>query len=130
MISLLKIIDSLPFVEIKLEFKGREKLLKNVLVDTGSAGTILKIDSVESIGIRAEDEDVIGTVSGVGGTEFVYIKTVDSLELCGLKIENFKVDIGEMDYGYNFDGIIGMDFLTKIKSIIDLQNMKMSSDEN
>lgn len=28
-----------------------------------------------------------------------------------------------MDYGFNINGIIGMDFLKKVKAVIDLDNM-------
>lgn len=125
MISSLRIENNLPFIELKVFYSGEELLLKNVLVDTGSAGTILKLDLVEQIGIKSEPDDIIGSVLGVGGSEFVYIKMVDALELGGLRVENFKVDIGEMNYGFQIDGIIGMNFLLKIKSIIDLHALQI-----
>ncbi len=127
MISFLKFNFGLPFVELKVSYNSKEVVLKNVLVDTGSASTILKIDAIESIGIKPEDEDIIGTVSGVGGSEFVYIKTVEYIKMSDLKIPNFKVDIGEMNYGYDFDGIVGMDFLKEIMAVIDLENDKIRS---
>ncbi|WP_255694982.1 hypothetical protein [Virgibacillus salidurans] len=33
----------LPFVQIKIEFSGKELFLENVLLDTGSAGSIFDI---------------------------------------------------------------------------------------
>lgn len=127
MISFLKFNYGLPFVELKVSYNSKEVILKNVLVDTGSGSTILKIDSIESIGIKPEDEDIIGTVCGVGGSEFVYIKTIDYVEINNLRISNFKVDIGEMNYGYDFDGIVGMDLLKEIIAIIDFEQDKISS---
>ncbi|MDI3548254.1 MAG: hypothetical protein PWR10_1906 [Halanaerobiales bacterium] len=79
MIYKLKIIDNLPFVEIKVKYKEKEIILKNALIDTGSARSILKGELVEKIGIKPEPHDLLGSVRGVGGSEFVYIKQVDLL---------------------------------------------------
>lgn len=96
-----------------------------LLIDTGSSSTILKLNLVEEIGLTVELEDVLETISGVGGSEFVFFKTVDAIEVNGFKIENFQVDIGTMNYGINIDGIIGMDFLLKAKGIIDLNDLTL-----
>ncbi|WP_281284909.1 retropepsin-like aspartic protease [Cohnella terricola] len=92
-------------------------------MDTGSSSTILKLDIVEEIGLTVELDDVLGTISGVGGSEFVFFKTVDAIEVNGFKVEDFKVDIGTMDYGIDIDGIVGMDFLLKAKGIIDMSEL-------
>lgn len=73
--------------------------------------------------MTVELDDVLGTISGVGGSEFVFFKTVDAIEVNGFKIVNFQVDVGTMNYGINIDGIIGMDFLLKAKGIIDLNEL-------
>ncbi|TMV50680.1 hypothetical protein FE783_08280 [Paenibacillus mesophilus] len=83
----------------------------------------LKLDVVEDIGLTVELDDVLGTISGVGGSEFVFFKTVDAIEVNGFRIENFQVDIGTMNYGINIDGIVGMDFLLRAKGIIDLNEL-------
>lgn len=57
-------------------------------------------DVVEEIDITIEDDDVIETISGVGGSEFVYKKDVDSIALGDLKLHNFKIEVGVMDYGF------------------------------
>ena len=67
----------LPFCSIKLIYKGNEIILDDVLIDTGSGGTVFKMDKVEEIGITIEDDDTIGTISGIGGSEFIYKKYVD-----------------------------------------------------
>jgi predicted aspartyl protease len=121
--SNIRIIDGLPFIEIKVWNQDKYIQLKNVLVDTGSASTILKLDLVEEIGLFAEPEDIIGTISGVGGSEFVFFKTIETIEINELKIGNFQVDIGIMNYGLEIDGIVGMDFLLQTKGIIDLNDL-------
>ncbi|PTX17787.1 retropepsin-like aspartic protease [Halanaerobium congolense] len=105
---------------MEVGYRDKEKSLDNVLIDTGSASSILKAELVEDIGIKLEPEDTIGSVRGVGGSEFVYIKKIDSLSIGDLNVEDFKIDIGEMDYGFDIDVIIGMDFLQRTGAIIDL----------
>ena len=121
--------DNLPFVQLKIIHSDKKLLLDNVLIDTGSAKSILKEKLVEIIDIKPEPEDILGSVRGVGGVEYVYIKQVDLLELNGICVKNFEVDIGEMDYGFEIDGIIGMDFLIETNSIIDLNNLIIKTKE-
>lgn len=113
----------LPFCSIKLIYKNKEITLDNILLDTGSGGTVLKMDKVEEIGITIEENDIIEAISGVGGSEFVYKKYVDSISIGDLTLDNFKVEIGVMDYGFDINGIVGVDFLKSVKAVIDLDKM-------
>ncbi|AJD31109.1 retropepsin-like aspartic protease [Clostridium sporogenes] len=113
----------LPFCSIKLIYKDKEMILDNILLDTGSGGTVLKMDKVEEVGITIEENDIIETISGVGGSEFVYKKYVNSISIGDLILDNFKVEIGVMDYGFEINGIIGMDFLKSLGAVIDLDKM-------
>jgi len=116
------LVDNLPFIQISISHQGKTKIIDNVLIDTGSGSTILKVDLLEDIGIMPEDEDIIATISGVGGSEFVFIKVIDCIQVGDLKVTDFKIDLGIMDYGFDINGIIGMDFLTRIFSHIDLED--------
>ena len=117
----------LPFVQLRIWYKGQSLLLDRVLVDTGSASTIFKLDIVEKIGIAPEQDDIVGSISGVGGSEYIFLKQIDSIDLNGLHITNFIVNIGVMDYSLEINGIIGMDFLLKVKGIIDLNELILES---
>ena len=64
----------LPFCQVMLTYKGKSLVLDNVLVDTGSGGSIFKMDKVDELGITIEKDDIIETISGIGGSEFVYKK--------------------------------------------------------
>jgi hypothetical protein len=90
----------LPFCDVNLSYNGKLISIKNVLLDTGSGGSVFKMDVVEEIGITIEDYDVIEAISGIGGTEFVYKKDIDSIELGILKLDYFKIEVGVMDYGF------------------------------
>lgn len=114
----------LPFCTVDLSYKGKNICIDNVLLDTGSGGTVFKMDVVEQIGITIQDDDIIEAISGVGGSEFVYKKDVDSIMLGDLELHNFKIEVGVMDYGFEINGILGMDFLKKVGAIINLNEMK------
>jgi hypothetical protein len=100
-------------------------LFDNVLLDTGSAGTIFSADKMASMGVQYEPEDMVHRIRGVGGAEFVFTKRMDRIRLGDLDVNRFEVEIGAMDYGYNIDGIIGVDFLMQVGAVIDLANLEI-----
>lgn len=118
----------LLLTDMELTFKGKSLMLRRVLVDTGSGSTIVLTDLAESIGIVAEKNDMIYRISGVGGSEFVYSKTVDSVKVGDLEAENFPLEIGAMNYGFELEGIIGLDLLQQIKAIININKLTLDSD--
>ena len=113
----------LPYVSVSLSHLGKQALLKNTLIDTGSTGTVFSIDKVIPLGLQAEPDDPIREIRGVGGTEFVFIKQIDFLSFGDFIINNFKIEIGAMNYGFDIDGIIGLDVLLQAKVIIDFKQM-------
>ena len=119
--------DGLPIAAVTLEHGAQRLTLENVVIDTGSVGTVFPIDQVEPIGLGMEPDDTIVHVRGIGGTEFVFVKQVDRLVLEGLAVQNFPVDIGAMDYGFEIDGILGIDFLMQARAVIDLAKMEIYS---
>lgn len=121
----LKEVYGLPFCDIEIEHNDKKLLLKNILIDTGSGGTILKMEKVEEIDIVIDENDTIETISGVGGDEFVFVKSLEKLKVGTFELKAFKVEIGVMDYGFDINGIIGMNFLKKIKAKIDLDSMEI-----
>ncbi|MGK0290526.1 MAG: putative aspartyl protease [bacterium] len=121
----IRIEEGLPFVTISLSH-GKNKIeLKQVILDTGSAGTIFKYSKVKSIGIQQSTDDEVHRISGVGGKEFVFAKQIDQLVLGDVIVKNFEVEVGVMNYGFPIDGILGLDFLSKIGAIIDLKKFEI-----
>ena len=117
----------LPFCNIEVIHNNKRLKLNNVLIDTGSGGTLLKMDRIEEIDITIDMNDSIETIQGVGGSEFVYKKIIDKIKFGNVYNRDVKVEIGIMDYGFEIDGIIGIDFLKQIGAVIDLEKMKVSS---
>src|SRR5512147_3058237 len=61
----LQLKDNLPFVAITVTHQGKTTKIKNVLVDTGSGGTILSADTLAHIGIVPQPDDALHTIFGV-----------------------------------------------------------------
>lgn len=111
----------LPFVEASITFRGKSIHLDNVLIDTGSAGSIFNVNKLETIDVKPEPEDVTRTIQGIGGLEFVYSKKMDQIIVNEeIKVNHFLIELGSMDYGIEIDGIIGYDFMRKVGLVIDL----------
>ena len=121
----IRLMGGLPYISAGLGYHGRHVTLNKVLLDTGSAGTIFSTDRVSGIGLMYEPDDLVHRIRGVGGSEFVFTKQVDRLSAGRLRVEQFEIEIGAMDYGFQIDGIIGMDFLTRVGALIDLKRMKI-----
>jgi predicted aspartyl protease len=110
----------LPFVNLFLRHRGASLMVSDVLIDTGSASIVVAADSVAAIGIAPESTDVLRTLRGVGGREVVFTRTLDQIGVGECGLEQFLVEIGGMDYGFNINGILGMDFLSRSRAVIDL----------
>ena len=61
--------DDLAFTRVTITYQGRTIDVDHVLIDTGSASTILAAREVAGLGIAPEMADVVYTVRGVGGSE-------------------------------------------------------------
>lgn len=119
--------DGLPYIVATIFHQGRQLALENILLDTGSAGTIIATEKILEIGVQYEPEDFVHRIRGVGGSEFVFTKQIDRLSIDNLQVNLFEIEVGALDYGFQIDGIVGMDFLTQIKAVIDLDQMEIRS---
>lgn len=117
--------DNLPFTTIKISFQNIAIYIPNILVDTGSATTVIATDVVEPLQIQPTPEKSLYVIRGVGGTEVVFSHFLDYLQVGEYKISNFEIEIGEMDYGFRINGILGMDFLMQTGAILDLQQLNL-----
>ena len=113
----------LPFTAASITYRGSTIAISQVLVDTGSASTVISADLVDSSGIFPLPADRLSTIRGVGGSEVVFRRRVDCLQVGEKGLVNFDLEVGGMDYGFAINGILGMDFLTEAKAIINLQAM-------
>ena len=119
------VLGGLPFVKAIIVYRGHRISLDRCLVDTGSASTLVDADKIDVAGIVYEPNDRIRQIRGVGGTEFVFTKQLDSVVLDEYLTKDFVVEVGQMNYGFELDAILGMDLLQKIGAVIDLGNLQM-----
>ena len=117
--------DDLPFTTMTIAYQGAVVEVPHVLIDTGSATTIVETDLVVSIQIVPLPHDLLKTIRGVGGTEVVFNRTVDYVQVGDCRLPNFSIDIGGMDYGFKINGILGMDFLMNAGAIINLRELSI-----
>ncbi len=121
----IRIEDGLPVVEIEIVYKGKEKILRSVLLDTGSSNTIFDVDSVVDIGL------VIDTTGGkarrmygVGGeSELCYEQEVANLLIEDYLLNKFIIQLGMTKENYGFDCILGVDFMMKNGVNLDFKNL-------
>ena len=117
--------DNLPWITLTISYLGNEIQIADVLIDTGSATTLLASDAAAQIGIHPVPEDKIFVIRGVGGQEVVFSRQVDTISIDGRKLTGFEVEIGGIDYGFAMNGILGMDFLLATGAKIDLANLEI-----
>ncbi len=117
--------NDLPFITVLVTHKGKTVEVQNVLIDTGSGSTVFSADIVSTIDIKPQASDTLHTIHGVGGREVVFTRKVDVIKVGNQKISDIEIEISGMDYGFDINGILGMDFLTVAGAIINLREMKM-----
>jgi predicted aspartyl protease len=117
--------DDLPFVQVTVIYRDVELKISDVLVDTSSATTILAADQVAQIGIIPEPSDILYTIRGVGGIETVFTRRIGRLRIGRREVTDFEVEVGGMDYGFEIQGILGMDFLLQAGAIINLRDLSL-----
>jgi len=115
----------LPFTTVSMAYNGIPIEISDVLVDTGSASTILAADIVVNVKIIPRPEDILHAIHGVGGSEVVFTRRIDYLKVGERSIADFEIEVGGMDYGFKINGILGMDFLTRAGAIINLREMRI-----
>ena len=125
----LKLDGGLPFITIEAGWRQSSLKLESVLLDAGSASTVLSADRLSTLGIKLEPEDPIHRIVGVGGGEFVYCKRLPWVTLGNCRALDFPVEIGAMSYGFRIDGILGMDLMQQIGLLIDLHKLEVSCTE-
>jgi predicted aspartyl protease len=82
---------------VQLNYRGTEIEIPGVLIDTGSASTILAAHRVAEAGIEPEMSDTLYTIRGVGGTEAVFSRRVDLLQVGPSTVTDFEIEVGGMD---------------------------------
>lgn len=57
----------------------------------------------------------------------MYTKYLDAIIVEEARLTDFQVELGNMDYGMEIDGILGFNFLKQIGGVIDVQAMELKT---
>ncbi len=117
--------DKLLFTQLTLAYQGKLIEVSDILVDTGSGTTIIAADIVASVHILPIQQDRLYSICGVGGTEFVFARCVDYLQIGERRLHDFEIKVGEVSYGFGINGVLGMDFLLRTNAIINLKTIDL-----
>lgn len=115
--------DGLLFTTLKLTYLGKTGVIENVVIDTGATHSILSPDSVRELGLEYEDEDQIVTSFGLGGRQYAFVKEVDKIEFGPFKVNGCTMDFCVVDLTGRVNGLLGLDLLSRVGTVIDLKNM-------
>ncbi len=117
--------DRLPYITSTLFINNQNLVLSNTILDTGSASCVFKLKKITDCGFLIDRDIPIRTLHGIGGKEEVFTTRIQKLSVGDLIIDDFEIELGNMNYGFDLDGIIGLDFLMKVGAVIDFKNLEL-----
>lgn len=116
--------NGLLFTSIRVNYLGNEKIIDNIVLDTGAVETIISPETVLNIGIEAINSDSVNSYYGIGGDlHSFFSKTVDSIEIDKIKMDGIKLDFGVIDPQGDINGLLGLDILLRLEAQIDLKEL-------
>ncbi|WP_244834708.1 retropepsin-like aspartic protease [Clostridium sp. BJN0001] len=119
--------NGLLFTSIEICYKGKSKVIDNIVLDTGAASSIISPDAVDDIGIYAELGDKIVSFYGVGGSMHnSFVKKIDNIKLESSIIKDLEIDFGIIDSRGEINGLLGLDILMKLGAIINLKELSIN----
>ena len=113
--------DGLICTSVKIHYNGNTKIINNIVIDTGAVESILSSKAVHEIGIKVTSTDKSAVTRGAGGAKMRYFyKTIDEIEIGNIAFKNIKMDFGNIDPSGEINGLIGLDLLTSLHAVIDI----------
>lgn len=96
------------------------KAYPKLLLDTGSAYTLISQEILESIGCSPALPKRTQRIITGSSYEIVPIVSVNQFHCLGSLLENFEIIAHTLPFGAYVDGLLGMDFLSKFETEIKL----------
>jgi hypothetical protein len=89
----LQLKNDLPFITVNVSDQGEVIEISNILIDTGSATSIISSDQVSKIHLIPAPNDILYTIRGVGGTEVVFSRLVDYMQVGEKIVSDFQIEL-------------------------------------
>jgi len=121
----IRIVEGMPYITASLTHNGKRLDLDLVILDTGSGGCVFSANELLQLDIAVEQADRLYKIAGVGGREFVFSRRLEEVAVGNMEVRGFEVQVGAMNYGFPIQGIIGLDFLLKVRAVIDLDRLEL-----
>ncbi|WP_312097284.1 retropepsin-like aspartic protease [Niallia sp.] len=98
--------------------------MNDIIIDTGSAHTVISPDILEEIGVVYEYGDNIYEAYGIGGSVPFYTKIMDEIQIDTFIVKDIEVDVGILPKDHI--GLLGLDILLTYNFIIDMNKLELS----
>ncbi len=103
-------------------------LLVRLLIDTGASYTVIPRKILQRIGCDLSQPLDKKTIVTANGAISVPIVAVPSINCLGVKRENYPVVALDLPANSFTDGLLGMDFLIRVRAVIDVANGEIRID--
>ena len=116
-----------PLLVVKTCVVGSEGMVyPNLLLDTGSAYTILSQEILYSIGLSPADaKKKLRRIITGSGHEIVPVISVHQFHCLGQRVDNFDLLAYTLPSGIYVDGLLGMDFLNRFDIDLSISTGKV-----
>jgi len=114
--------NELLYASLEIIYKGKTKIVNDMIIDTGASHTIISPDAV----IEPEGQDEFVTMYGIGGEQYAYRKSIEGIKMCNYELKDIKIDFGLVDDYGKINGLLGLDILLNLNVNIDLKNFTIS----
>jgi predicted aspartyl protease len=98
------------------------KAYPKLLLDTGSAYTLISQEILESIGCSPALPKRTQRIITGSGYKIVPVVSVNKFHCMGSQLENFEILAHSLPFGSYVDGLLGMDFLSKFEVEIKINS--------
>jgi|GEM_PF-336680 hypothetical protein len=119
--------DELHFISVTLIHGQKAIVVENVLLDSGSAGTLLDSDIIAQIGILPRNKDVLVYMTGISGREIALEKMIDGISVGEVTVSPFTIQMTRLSADLGFNGILGVDFMLAAKLILDFASVTVTT---